>query len=197
MLSNGPHACIQFMNRVILITGRLGWVIVYLYQIGLSNGPHVLGNGLDVLGNGPQVLGNGNGLRVLGNWPHMLGIGPHVLGIMLHSGLCHIRVYVVRDYDAFVISCSGLCRIRDYVIFGLMSFEIMSFGLMSFGFMSFGIMSFGIMSVYNLPTSSYHKIHVSFMLYNVQDTADCSSLLCKILFYMILYNDDWDLGDFL
>ena len=167
MLSNGPHACIQFMNRVILITGRLGWVIVYLYQIGLSNGPHVLGNGLDVL------------------------------GIMLHSGLCHIRVYVVRDYDAFVISCSGLCRIRDYVIFGLMSFEIMSFGLMSFGFMSFGIMSFGIMSVYNLPTSSYHKIHVSFMLYNVQDTADCSSLLCKILFDMILYNDDWDLGDFL
>ena len=27
VLGNGLHACFQFMNRVILIMGRLGWVI--------------------------------------------------------------------------------------------------------------------------------------------------------------------------
>ena len=27
MLGNGPHSCTQFMNRVMLIMGRLGWVV--------------------------------------------------------------------------------------------------------------------------------------------------------------------------
>ena len=27
VLGNGPHLCTQFMNRVILIMGRLGWVV--------------------------------------------------------------------------------------------------------------------------------------------------------------------------
>ena len=27
VLGNGPHSCTQFMNRVILIMGRLGWAI--------------------------------------------------------------------------------------------------------------------------------------------------------------------------
>ena len=27
VLGNGPHLCTQFMNRVMLIMGRLGWVV--------------------------------------------------------------------------------------------------------------------------------------------------------------------------
>ena len=27
LLGNGPHLCTQFINRVILIMGRLGWVV--------------------------------------------------------------------------------------------------------------------------------------------------------------------------
>ena len=45
------------MNRVILIMGRLGWVICL--SIGLGNGRYVLGNGPYVLGNGLHGLGNG------------------------------------------------------------------------------------------------------------------------------------------
>ena len=50
MLGNRLHLCSQFMNRVIFIIGRLGWV--YRGPIGLGNGPHVLGNRPCVLGNG-------------------------------------------------------------------------------------------------------------------------------------------------
>ena len=39
------------MIRVMLIMGRLGWVICLSFSIGLGNGPHVLGNGLHMLGN--------------------------------------------------------------------------------------------------------------------------------------------------
>ena len=96
MLGNGLHT---FVNRVILILGRLGWVLslswsywVRLRPYVLCNGPHVLGNGPYVLGNGPYVLGNGpyvlgNGPQVLGNGPLVLGNGPHVLGIMSQFGI--------------------------------------------------------------------------------------------------------------
>ena len=96
MLGYGPHACIQFMNRVILIMGRLGWVVCLSLPHGLGNGPHGLGNGL-----------------------HLLGIMSQ-FGIMLHSvfccsALCRIRGYVVWHYV-----------VQDYVTFGVMSFGIMS-----------------------------------------------------------------------
>ena len=58
---------------------RLGHLFI-LDQIGIGNGPYVLGNG-------PQVLGNDNGPPVLGNGPHVLGIMSQ-FGIMSHSGLC-------------------------------------------------------------------------------------------------------------
>ena len=60
VLGNEPHLFTQFMNRVILIMGRLGWVfcLSLLYSIGLGNGPHMLDNGPHVFGNGPHVLGN-------------------------------------------------------------------------------------------------------------------------------------------
>ena len=45
---NGPHSCTQFMKRVMLIMGRLGWVICFLGPIGLGNGMHVLANGSHV-----------------------------------------------------------------------------------------------------------------------------------------------------
>ena len=45
--------------------GRLGWVVFYLDQIGLGNGPHVLGNGPHLLSNGLHVLGKLNLLLVL------------------------------------------------------------------------------------------------------------------------------------
>ena len=53
------------MNRVNLFMGRLGWVVFYLDQIGLGNGPQVLGNGPHLLSNGLHVLGKLNLLLVL------------------------------------------------------------------------------------------------------------------------------------
>ena len=122
------------MDRVILIMGRLGWVVwlswPYTY-IGLGNGPHVLGNGPHVLCNWPHVLGNG---------PHVLGTrnGPNVgilqFEIMSNSGLCRSRLCRFRGYV-----------VLDYVTFGIMSHLVFLFVLMLFGIMLSGIMSFGIM----------------------------------------------------
>ena len=57
MLGNGPHACIQFINGVIHIMGRLSWVICLSWQdFGFGNGRLVLGNGPHMLCNGPHVL---------------------------------------------------------------------------------------------------------------------------------------------
>ena len=49
----------MFFNIVILIMGRLGWVIQKPWPHGLGNGLHGLGNGSHGLGNGPRGLGNG------------------------------------------------------------------------------------------------------------------------------------------
>ena len=112
VLGNGQH---KFITRVILIIGRLGWVICLSWPDWVRQwAACVLGNGQYVLGYGPQVLGNGHGLLVLGNGPHLLSIMSQ-FGIMSHSVLCCIRGYVVRHY---VIS--------PYVAFGIMSFGIMS-----------------------------------------------------------------------
>ena len=96
-LGNGPHACFQFTNRVILIMGMLGCIL------GLGNGPYVLDNG-----------------------PHLLGIMLHsgLRHIWDYSGLCPIQGYVVRyfvvwHYIAFRVMSFGimaLCRIRTYVV---------------------------------------------------------------------------------
>ena len=91
MLGYGPHACTQFMNRVILIMGKLGWVVCLSWPHGLGNGPHGLGNGL-----------------------HLLGIMSQ-FGIMSHSVLCCIRCYVVQHYVAFGVMSFGI------MLFGIMS----------------------------------------------------------------------------
>ena len=44
------------MIRVMLIMGRLGWVICLSWPIGLGNGPLGLGNGPYMLGNGPHTV---------------------------------------------------------------------------------------------------------------------------------------------
>ena len=63
VLGNGPHLCTQFMNRFILIIGRLGWVVCLSWPYGLGNGPHVLGNGSPVFGNGPHLF-----TQVINTW---------------------------------------------------------------------------------------------------------------------------------
>ena len=35
VLGNGPHSCTLFMNSVILIMGRLGWVICLSWLYGV------------------------------------------------------------------------------------------------------------------------------------------------------------------
>ena len=108
MLGNGPQLCTQFMKRVILIMGRLGWVVCLSWPMGLSNELHVLGSR-------PHALGNRSLVRIIS------------LELILHSGVCHSGLCRIWDYVVFGIMLSrimlhlGLCHIwysvvRDYVV---------------------------------------------------------------------------------